>query len=101
MGTFNMDKPVLNVQWANILKLPGKVMANVDVNYQSKGHYQNMYFTRNVFGFGRGLNQVFLKGKHSFENRRQSPSSFTKSRARSCIVIKCNCCRRILSILAW
>lgn len=61
MGTFNMDKPVLNVQWANILRLPGKVMANVDVNYQSKGHYQNMYFTRNVFGLDVGLTKSFLK----------------------------------------
>ena len=61
MGIFNMDKPVLNVQWANILKLPGKVMANVDVNYQSKGHYQNMYFTRNVFGLDVGLTKSFLK----------------------------------------
>lgn len=61
MGTFKLNKPILNIQWSNNIKLPWKAIANIDMNYQSKGNYQNVYSTRNVFSLNLGLTKSFLK----------------------------------------
>lgn len=37
MGTFKMNKPMLNVLLANIIRLPWDMIANVDISYLSKG----------------------------------------------------------------
>lgn len=61
MGTFKLNKPILNIQWSNSIRLPWRVIANIDMNYQSKGNYQNVYATRNVFSLNLGLTKSFFK----------------------------------------
>lgn len=61
MGTIEMNKPMLSAQWANILNFPWDLIANIDMSYQSKGHYQNSYSTRNLFGLDFGITKSFLK----------------------------------------
>ena len=45
-----MDKLMPTVQWGNVFAFPRKWRLGVDLSFQGKGYYQNVYAGRNVYG---------------------------------------------------
>ncbi len=43
-GTKKMNSPIITLQWENAIHLPGDIWLNIDAEWTSKGHRQNILF---------------------------------------------------------
>lgn len=60
-GSFHLNKPLLNLNFNNAFSLPWNLVANVNLSYQGKGNYQNIYLSRDMFVLNAGVTKSFLK----------------------------------------
>ena len=61
-GIVSLNKPLLQMGFTNSLTLPYNIAINVDMNYQSKGNYQNAYLNRNIYTLDLSLSKSFFNG---------------------------------------
>lgn len=60
-GTVSLGRPIAQISFNNSLSLPFDITANIDMSYQSKGHYQNVY-TRDTYSMDLSFTKTFFKG---------------------------------------
>ena len=61
----HLNKPMPMVSLNNSLSLPKGFLLTLDMNYQGKGHVQNIYLTENVFRVNAGITKSFFKDQLS------------------------------------
>ena len=61
----HLNKPMPMVSLNNSLSLSKVFLLTLDMNYQGKGHVQNIYLTENVFRVNAGITKSFFKDQLS------------------------------------
>ena len=61
-STVALRKPILQIAFNNSLSLPLDITANIDMSYQSKGNYQNVYMYCNTYTMDLSFTKAFFKG---------------------------------------
>lgn len=59
-GTVKFGKPLVQASLNNSIELPFGVTADLDMNYQSVGNYQNIYMNRNSFTLDLSFTKSFF-----------------------------------------
>ncbi len=59
-GSVSLNKPLWLVSFSNSLSLPYNIAVNIDMDYQSKGHYQNVYMNRNTYTVDLSFSKSFF-----------------------------------------
>ncbi len=61
-GVVPLNKPLLQIGFNNSLSLPHSITINLDMNYQSKGNYQNSYLSHQTYILDLSASKSFFKG---------------------------------------
>lgn len=77
---YNINKPVCQVEWNNSIELPQDILLTTDIEFQSKGHHQNIYISKSSFKTNIGISKSFLnksldvsiKGKDLFKSQKDA-----------------------------
>lgn len=64
-----MNRPMWTGSFDNLISLPGGFVLGVDLSYQSKGNYMNIYSNKDVWGCNVSIRKSFLKDALSIELR--------------------------------
>lgn len=62
----SMNKPLFISSFNNGIKLPRNWTLNLDMSFQGKGDYQNIYMYQNVFTMNASVTKSFLNNRLSF-----------------------------------
>lgn len=63
IGETNLTKPILLVGFSNTLDFGKKWLLDMNLNFQSKGDYQNAYVYKNVWGLDFGISKSLFNDK--------------------------------------
>lgn len=66
-GIIGLNKPLFYTQIVNSFKLPSSFSLIINANFQSKGNYQNVYLSKNIFYLDLNLIKTFSKGKYALQ----------------------------------
>ena len=69
VGEKVMDKPMWTAEWGNTFSLPRKWRVSLDMSYQGKGYYQNVYMSRDMFTCNVSVKKSWLDDALSVELR--------------------------------
>lgn len=84
-GEKSMNKPVLTGELGNTFSLPRKWQINIDVTFQGKGYYQNVYSSKNIYACNVSVKKSWmndalsleLRGKDLFHSRKDGNTVWT------------------------
>lgn len=62
---FHLDKPIWNLSLYNSIKFPFGIMSNINLSWQSKGDYENVYLNTTQCILNISLSKSFIDGKLS------------------------------------
>lgn len=65
-GYRKLNTPYMNFIWQNSFQLPAGILLDVELDWNTKGYMQNVYFQRHLWGVDLALQKAFLKDKLSF-----------------------------------
>lgn len=65
--SIRMDHPMLTASFENIISLPKDFIFEIDLSYQGKGHYMNIYSDINIWGCDVSIRKSFFKDALSIE----------------------------------
>lgn len=65
-GYRSLNTPYMNFIWQNTLQLPAGFLLDVELDWNTKGYMQNMYFHRHLWGVDLALQKSFLSDRLSF-----------------------------------
>lgn len=68
-GNKSMNKPVLTTELGNTFSLPQKWQINMDVAFQGKGYYQNVYSSKNIYTCNVSVKKSWMNDALSIELR--------------------------------
>lgn len=68
-GNKSMNKPVLTTELGNTFSLPQKWQINMDVAFQGKGYYQNVYSSKNIYTCNVSVKKSWMNDALSLELR--------------------------------
>lgn len=69
VGNKPMDKPMWTVEWGNTFSFPRKWRVGIDLSYQGKGYYQNVYMSRDMLACNVSVRKSWLDDALSVELR--------------------------------
>lgn len=65
-GHRGLETPYMSFLWKNSIQLPADFLLDVEIDWNTKGHVQNMYFYRHLWSVDLALQKSFLSEKLSF-----------------------------------
>lgn len=65
-GYRSLETPSLNFIWQNTIQLPANFLLDLEIDWNTKGNMQNMYFYRHLWGVDLALQKSFLSDRLSF-----------------------------------